>query len=167
MRPRALVSSTSCPKCKRMLMRTLTVEWDRGPMPNHPMWRENLFILRWAVWPIVVQWALLRYTGAPLILTLEIAMPYSCCRYPDRQHLRANCSSIFVSSLVHCIRHTDLLTRKTVHEGLRDVERGEEGAGYDCRRSSGPNYVGSGYFFGCKFFHVCSKMGDELILEGF
>ncbi|KZP27960.1 hypothetical protein FIBSPDRAFT_853174, partial [Athelia psychrophila] len=37
-------------------------EWDRGPMPNHPMWRENLFILRWAVWPIVIQWALLRYT---------------------------------------------------------------------------------------------------------
>jgi hypothetical protein len=30
-------------------------ELDRGPMPRHPMWRENMFIITRGMAPIVIQ----------------------------------------------------------------------------------------------------------------
>lgn len=36
---------------------------DRGPVPNHPVWRENVFVLTWMLAPLAVQWALLHFTS--------------------------------------------------------------------------------------------------------
>jgi len=38
-------------------------EVDRGPVPYHPIWRENAFILRWLLIPLSAQWALLYLVG--------------------------------------------------------------------------------------------------------
>lgn len=38
-------------------------ELDIGPIPYHPIWRENVFILRWLLLPIIAQWGILNYTG--------------------------------------------------------------------------------------------------------
>lgn len=39
---------------------------DRGPVPSHPIWRENAFVLRWLLVPLAAQWALLHFTGTSI-----------------------------------------------------------------------------------------------------
>lgn len=44
---------------------------DRGPVPYHPVWRENLFLLRWLLVPLTAQGALLHFTGTFLFRASE------------------------------------------------------------------------------------------------
>lgn len=136
-------------------------EVDRGPIPNHPIWRENAFILRWLLPPLAVQWALLRFTGAYCLILVRVNnLIY--IRLQNSRKIGRWDSVHGLPGLFHFVCNHRRSPVPTLHAKIRNLERAQAWSRSRPGCSPQETFPGSHYFHP-RQEHRCVLLGQRFL----